>query len=137
SLALASPAAAQLSDSGVVVSKKGVVVSSSALASDVGAAILAKGGNAVDATVATLFALAVTYPTAGNIGGGGLMVIRRNDGTATTIDYREKAPLKATATMYADNRRAADTGYLSPGVPGTVRGLAMAHKKYGKLPWKT
>src|SRR5579862_1223217 len=121
---------------GTVVSKKGIVVSSSAPASDVGAQILAKGGNAVDAEVATAFALAVTYPTAGNIGGGGLMVIRKPDGTSTTIDYREKAPLKATSTMYALERRLGDTGYTSPGVPGTVRGLALAHQKYGKLPWK-
>lgn len=124
------------SNDGVVVSKKGMVISSSARASDVGAQILAKGGNAVDAEVATAFALAVTYPTAGNIGGGGLMVIRKPDGTSTTIDYREKAPLKATSTMYAIERRLGDTGYTSPGVPGTVRGLALAHQKYGKLPWK-
>ena len=132
----ASTVFAQAPSDGIVVSKKGMVISSSAPASDVGAQTLAKGGNAVDAEVATAFALAVTYPTAGNIGGGGLMVIRKPDGTSTTIDYREKAPLKATATMYALNRRLGDTGYTSPGVPGTVRGLAMAHKKYGKLPWK-
>jgi gamma-glutamyltranspeptidase/glutathione hydrolase len=124
-----------------VSSTQGVVVSAHHLASDVGAAVLAQGGNAVDAAVATAFALAVTHPSAGNIGGGGFMVIRLADGTATTIDYREKAPLAATATMYLnpDGSRASaatDSGWRAPGVPGTVAGLAMAHAKYGKLPWR-
>src|SRR5690349_16749101 len=138
----ASPILAQGADSaGMVVSKRGVVISSSALASDVGASILRRGGNAVDAAVATAFALAVTYPGAGNIGGGGFMVVRLKDGTATTIDYRERAPLASTQTMYLDangkiNRSLTATGYLAPGVPGTVRGLAMAHRKFGKLPWR-
>src|SRR5437764_8723129 len=88
---------------GMVVSKSGLVISSSALASDVGATILRKGGNAVDAAVATAFALAVTYPGAGNIGGGGFMVVRLKNGTATTIDYRERAPLKSTQKMYLDS----------------------------------
>ena len=123
-----------------VVSTRGVVVSAHHLASDAGAAALAQGGNAVDAAVATAFALAVTHPSAGNIGGGGFMVIRLADGTATTIDYREKAPGASTATMYQHrdgsiNHAATDSGWKSPGVPGTVRGLAMAHAKYGKLPW--
>ncbi|MCE9602786.1 MAG: gamma-glutamyltransferase [Gemmatimonadetes bacterium] len=123
-----------------LVSTTGVVVSAHHLASDAGAAMLAKGGNAVDAAVATAFALAVTHPSAGNIGGGGFMVIRLADGTATTIDYREKAPAKATATMYVDKKgriawAATDSGWRAPGVPGTVRGLAMAHGKFGKLPW--
>ncbi|MFN8583405.1 MAG: gamma-glutamyltransferase [Gemmatimonadaceae bacterium] len=122
-------------------SKKGVVVSSHYLASDMGASILAKGGNAVDAAVATAFGLAVTHPSAGNIGGGGFMVIRLADGRATTIDYREKAPLHSTTTMYVSadgsvNYAGTDSGWKSPGVPGTVRGLALAHQKYGKLPWK-
>src|SRR4051812_26448173 len=126
---------------GMVVSKRGLVISSSALASDVGASILARGGNAVDAAVATAFALAVTYPGAGNIGGGGFMVVRLANGTATTIDYRERAPLRSTPTMYLDSsgkidRQRTATGYLAPGVPGTVRGLALAHGKYGKLPWR-
>lgn len=124
-----------------VSSTRGVVVSAHHLASDVGAAILGQGGNAVDAAVATAFALAVTHPSAGNIGGGGFMVIRLADGTATTIDYREKAPLAATATMYLnpDGTRAqaaTDSGWRASGVPGTVAGLAMAHAKYGKLPWR-
>ena len=123
-----------------VSSKTGMVVSVSAPASDVGAAILAKGGNAVDAAVATAFALAVTHPSAGNIGGGGFMIIRLANGTATTIDYRERAPGKSTPTMYLDstgriNRQLTAQGWLASGVPGTVRGLEMAHKKYGKLPW--
>src|SRR5262245_29303123 len=84
----------------VVESKEGLVVSSSDIASDLGASILAKGGNAVDAAVATAFALAVTHPTAGNLGGGGFMVVRTTDGRATTFDYREKAPGKSTSTMY-------------------------------------
>ena len=123
-----------------VVSTTGVVVSAHHLASEAGAAMLAKGGNAVDAAVATAFALAVTHPSAGNIGGGGFMVIRLADGTATTIDYREKAPAKSTPTMYLDAKgqiawSATDSGWRAPGVPGTVRGLAMAHGKFGKLPW--
>jgi gamma-glutamyltranspeptidase/glutathione hydrolase len=135
-------AGAQAADSaGMVVSKHGLVISSSAIASDVGASILRKGGNAVDAAVATAFALAVTYPGAGNIGGGGFMVVRLKNGTATAIDYRERAPLGSTQTMYLDangkiDRALTATGYLAPGVPGTVRGLALAHRRFGKLPWR-
>jgi gamma-glutamyltranspeptidase/glutathione hydrolase len=133
-------AASQAPDLGVF-SRDGVVVSSSDLASDIGAAILARGGTAVDAAVATAFAMAVTYPTAGNIGGGGFMIVRTGDGSATTFDYREKAPGKSTETMYLDakgaiNRRLTAAGYLAPGVPGTVRGMALAHSRFGKLPWK-
>ncbi len=124
-----------------VPSKTGIVVSSSDLAADVGASVLAKGGNAVDAAVATAFAMAVTSPSNGNIGGGGFMVIRLPDGTATTFDYRETAPGKSTPTMYLNAAGEIDMsltqqGYLAPGVPGTVRGLAAAHKKFGKLAWK-
>ena len=123
-----------------VASTTGLVVSTSALASDAGASILRKGGNAVDAAVATAFALAVTHPTAGNIGGGGFMIVRRPSGKTAAFDYREKAPLKSTPGMYLDaggaiNRRLTAEGYLAPGVPGTVRGLALAHKKFGKLRW--
>jgi gamma-glutamyltranspeptidase/glutathione hydrolase len=125
----------------VVTSTTGAVVSAHHLASDIGAATLARGGNAVDAAVATAFALAVTHPAAGNIGGGGFMIVRLADGTATTIDYREKAPLASTTTMYLspDGTRAeaaTDSGWRAPGVPGTVAGLAMAHAKHGKLPWR-
>jgi gamma-glutamyltranspeptidase / glutathione hydrolase len=135
-----------------VESTSGLVASVNGIASDVGASILAKGGNAVDAAVATAFALAVVHPSAGNIGGGGFMIVRPTSGPAVAIDYREKAPLKSTKTMYLDSagnitswrdstgrviRTLTSTGYLAPGVPGTVRGLALAHKKFGKLPWKT
>lgn len=134
--AIAGPLAAQ-----VVESRTGLVVTASAAAADAGAAILRAGGNAIDAAVATALAMAVTYPIAGNIGGGGFMVIRLANGTATTIDYRERAPLRSTAKMYLDASGAIDRsltaeGYLAPGVPGTVRGLALAHAQYGKLPWK-
>ncbi len=124
-----------------LASTTGMVVSSQFLASETGAAILQKGGNAVDAAVATAFALAVTYPFAGNIGGGGFMIVRDPSGKATAFDYREKAPLKSTPTMYLEaqgkiDRRLTAEGYLAPGVPGTVRGLELAHKRFGKLPWK-
>jgi gamma-glutamyltranspeptidase / glutathione hydrolase len=123
-----------------VPSKDGMVVCTSAPACDAGAGVLAKGGNAVDAAVATAFALAVTHPSAGNIGGGGFMVVRGANGTSTTFDYREKAPGKSTRTMYIRNGKVdmslTNQGYLAPGVPGTVRGLALAHKKLGHLPWK-
>jgi gamma-glutamyltranspeptidase / glutathione hydrolase len=134
----AAPAAQQ--DLGVPA-KDGVVVCTSAPACDAGASVLAKGGNAVDAAVATAFALAVTHPAAGNIGGGGFMIVRTPDGQVTSFDYRERAPLASTKTMYLDKEGNIDrgltaAGYLAPGVPGSVRGLAMAHAKFGKLPWK-
>jgi len=124
-----------------VPSTTGLVVCTSAPACDVGARILERGGNAVDAAVATAFALAVTHPSAGNIGGGGFMIVRTPSGKVTAIDYRERAPLKATRTMYigADgriDRSLTSSGYLAPGVPGTVRGLELAHKKFGRLPWR-
>jgi gamma-glutamyltranspeptidase/glutathione hydrolase len=122
-------------------SREGVVVSSSGFASDVGAAILGQGGNAVDAAIATAFALAVTHPSAGNIGGGGFMVVRTPTGAATTFDYRERAPMASTETMYLGDdgnidRQLTAAGYLAPGVPGTVRGMALAHTRFGSLPWK-
>ena len=130
--------------------KNGMVASSSELASAVGVDILKKGGNAIDATVATAFALAVTHPTAGNIGGGGFMVFMDSLSHTTTIDFREKAPLKATKNMflteegellkgknlYGKESSVNHIGLKSVGVPGTVAGLYLAHKKYGKLPWK-
>ncbi len=124
-----------------VPSKDGLVVCVSAQACDAGASVLARGGNAVDAAVATAFALAVTHPSAGNIGGGGFMIVRTTSGRLTAFDYREKAPLKSTKTMYLDkdgniDRKLTATGYLAPGVPGAVRGLEAAHQKFGKLPWK-
>ncbi|PYR76351.1 MAG: gamma-glutamyltransferase [Acidobacteria bacterium] len=124
-----------------VSSKTGLVVCTSAPACDAGAAVLARGGNAVDAAVATAFALAVTHPSAGNIGGGGFMIVRTPEGKTAAFDYREKAPAKSTRTMYLDqdgkiDRSLTAEGYLAPGVPGTVRGLARAHRRFGKLAWK-
>jgi gamma-glutamyltranspeptidase/glutathione hydrolase len=124
-----------------VSSRAGIVVSSSDVASDIGADVLTRGGNAVDAAVATAFALAVTFPFAGNIGGGGFMIVRTPAGKTAAFDYREKAPARSTPTMYLDaggniDRRLTAAGYLAPGVPGTVAGLALAHQRFGKLPWK-
>ncbi|MDB4914918.1 MAG: ggt [Gemmatimonadetes bacterium] len=121
-------------------SQHGMVVSASALASAIGRDVLKAGGNAVDAAVATGFALAVTYPVAGNIGGGGFMVIRMPDGRTTTIDFREIAPRAARPDMFTDSTGAYSArihhGSLkSVGVPGTVAGFSMANKKYGKTIW--
>jgi gamma-glutamyltranspeptidase / glutathione hydrolase len=125
---------------GTEVGVHGAVTSAEAHASDIGLEVLKKGGNAVDAAVAVAFALGVTHPSAGNIGGGGFMVIRLPDGTATTIDYREVAPLKAHRDMYLDKKgevtRKSREGPLAAGIPGVVAGLAMAHEKFGSLPWK-
>ena len=122
--------------------KNGMVVSSNSISSEVGISILKKGGNAIDAAVATAFSLAVTLPSAGNIGGGGFLVYMNSKGEATTIDFREKAPFAATTDMYLDengnvvsSRRR--TELTAVGVPGTVARLYLAHQKYGKLPWKT
>ncbi len=138
-LFLVRPDAVADKDAGVS-SRDGLVVCTSAPACDVGAATLARGGNAVDAAVATAFAMAVTHPSAGNIGGGGFMIVRTPDGAVTAFDYREKAPLKSTRTMYLRGGKIdislSESGYLAPGVPGTVRGLALAHKRFGKLSWK-
>jgi gamma-glutamyltranspeptidase/glutathione hydrolase len=124
----------------VDTAQHGMVVSASSIASDVGRDVLAKGGNAVDAAIATGFALSVTYPTAGNIGGGGFMVIRFPDGRATTIDFREKAPAAANPEMFTDSagNYSATIHHRSlraVGVPGTVAGFALAHEKYGKAKW--
>jgi gamma-glutamyltranspeptidase / glutathione hydrolase len=115
--------------------RNGVVVAVSEPSADVGLAILKQGGNAVDAAVATAFALAVTHPAAGNIGGGGFMVVHPPKGKPTVIEYRETAPAAATKTMFKKD----DSPYTHRvvGVPGTVRGLALAHQKFGKLPWKS
>jgi len=120
--------------------KNGMVVSDHYLSSEVGITILKKGGNAIDATVATALSLAVTHPEAGNIGGGGFIVFMKSDGEATTFDFREKAPSAASPTMFLDeNGKIRDNsnhkGLLSVGVPGTVAGLYQAHQKYGMLPW--
>jgi gamma-glutamyltranspeptidase/glutathione hydrolase len=115
-----------------------MVVSASKLASSVGIQVLKRGGNAVDAAVAVGFALAVTYPAAGNIGGGGFMVIHLKDGRNITIDYREKAPINSTSKMYLDEKGNVDTtklqeGALSCGVPGSVAGLIYAQENYGTM----
>ncbi|MFL5606372.1 MAG: gamma-glutamyltransferase, partial [Gemmatimonadaceae bacterium] len=140
---LASTSAAQSTrTSGQSVSAPhGMVVSASSIASEAGRDVLAAGGNAVDAAIATGFALAVTYPAAGNIGGGGFMVIRFPDGRATTIDFREMAPRAATPEMFLDSSGAYSSrihhdSHKSVGVPGTVAGFALAHARYGKAPWK-
>jgi gamma-glutamyltranspeptidase/glutathione hydrolase len=116
----------------------GMVVSSDSLATQVGVEILKKGGNAVDAAVAVGFALAVTYPQAGNIGGGGFMVIRMANGETVTIDFREKAPMKASENMFLDENgnfvpEKSQVGHLSVGVPGSVAGLLLALEKYGTM----
>lgn len=114
--------------------KHGVVVSVSQPASEAGRAILLKGGNAVDAAVATAFALAVTHPAAGNIGGGGFMVVHPPKGQPTVIEYRETAPAAAHKAMF--DKEDSAFSHRMVGVPGTVRGMALAHQKCGKLPWK-
>jgi gamma-glutamyltranspeptidase/glutathione hydrolase len=122
----------------------GMVASTERAASQIGVDVLKRGGNAVDAAVAVAFALAVLYPQAGNLGGGGFMMIRRNDGTATAIDYRETAPAAATREMFVGpdgqlikGEESSTLGYRASGIPGTVAGLALALKKYGsgKLTW--
>src|SRR5690606_4363950 len=102
--------------------------------------ILKKGGNAIDASITTAFVLAVTHPQAGNIGGGGFIVFMKASGDVTTIDFREKAPLAATANMFLNSagqlvENSNHDSIKAIGVPGTVAGLYMAHQKYGKLPW--
>lgn len=116
-----------------------MVVSARKEASKIGSDILKKGGNAFDAMVATELALAVAYPYAGNIGGGGFMVYRKNDGSTGAIDYREKAPLAASKDMFLDplgNAVAEQSRYgaKAVGVPGTIAGVFAVHKKFGTLP---
>jgi gamma-glutamyltranspeptidase/glutathione hydrolase len=118
-----------------------MVASTSPIASEVGVEIMRKGGNAVDAAVAVGFALAVTWPSAGNLGGGGFLLYRAAEGESEIVDYRERAPLAASRDMYLDDEgrvieSLSTDGYLASGVPGTVAGLALAHQRHGKLPWK-
>ena len=120
-------------------STQGMVVTAQHLASEIGADVLHQGGNAIDAAVAVGYALAVTHPCCGNIGGGGFMVIHLADGRDTFINFREMAPRGARADMYLDARRnpipeKSLEGYLAAGVPGTVMGLETAREKYGTLP---
>ena len=116
----------------------GVVAADAALASQVGVEILKAGGNAVDAAVATGFALAVVYPEAGNLGGGGFTIVRMADGRVAAIDYREVGPAAATRDMYATDTlspRKSVVGPLASGVPGSVAGLAAMHERFGVLPF--
>jgi gamma-glutamyltranspeptidase / glutathione hydrolase len=129
-----------ISDSGISA-KNGMVVSAHPESSKIGVEILKRGGNAIDAAVATELALAVCYPEAGNIGGGGFMVIRTSDGRTDAIDYREKAPLAASRDMYLGKNGEVTAGlstdtHLASGVPGTIDGIISAHLKYGKLPFR-
>ena len=122
-----------------VRAQHGMVVAQEPLAADVGAAVLRSGGNAVDAAVAVGFALAVTHPSAGNLGGGGFMLVRLANGQTTFLDFREAAPQKATRDMYVgpDGKPTQDSifGWRSSGVPGSVAGFEMAAKKFGTKPW--
>ncbi|MGH7552171.1 MAG: gamma-glutamyltransferase, partial [Longimicrobiales bacterium] len=136
----ATPTTPQVQAQSPASAQQGMVVSASAIASAVGADVLKAGGNAIDAAIATGLALAVTYPAAGNIGGGGFMVIRFPDGRATAIDFREKAPLAAHANMFLDSAgdyssRIHHNSHIAVGVPGTVAGFWKAHGAYGKAEW--
>ncbi|WP_367210910.1 gamma-glutamyltransferase [Sphingobacterium sp. R2] len=120
---------------------KAAVVTAHPLASEIGVKILKQGGNAIDAAVAVQFALAVVYPNAGNIGGGGFMLYRDHNGQLDALDFREKAPLKATRDMYLDAQgnvvpELSLYSQLASGIPGSVAGMWEAHKKYGRLQWK-
>ncbi len=124
----------------LIEGKQGMVVSTHPAASEIGLAILKKGGNAIDAAVAVNFALAVCHPSAGNIGGGGFLVYRDKSGNVKALDYREKAPSAASRDMYLDAKGniipgKSMTGIFSVGVPGTVAGMQEMHDKLGKLPW--
>ena len=149
--AVAVPAAAQLSDTPVIryrdvthpqLGDAGMVATQNRHASEVGAHILEQGGNAVDAAVAIGFSMAVVYPRAGNLGGGGFMLVYdAEQGDTVAIDYREMAPVKASRHMYLDDSGEVDRmrtyfSHLSAGVPGTVAGMWHAHQRYGRLPWK-
>lgn len=122
-----------------VRARQAMVVTRETHATDAGLAVLQAGGNAVDAAVAVGLALAVTHPAAGNLGGGGFMLIRFADGRSTFLDFRERAPLAASRNMYLDASGIATSesviGYRASGVPGTVKGLEYAHRKYGQSPW--
>jgi gamma-glutamyltranspeptidase/glutathione hydrolase len=123
-----------------VRAKHGMVVSREKHATDAGEAVLESGGNAIDAAVAVAFTLAVTHPSAGNLGGGGFMLIRFADGKSTFLDFRERGPAAATHDMYLgpDGHPTKDSqlGYRASGIPGTVKGMAYAHEHWGKKPWK-
>jgi len=129
---------AQAASVAPVAAENGMVVTAQHLATEVGVDVLRRGGNAVDAAVAVGYALAVVYPAAGNLGGGGFMTLQLADGRKTFLDFREKAPLAATANMYLDAagnviKGSTTTGHLAVGVPGTVSGLEVALAKYGTM----
>ncbi|MGO1597723.1 MAG: gamma-glutamyltransferase [Sphingobacterium sp.] len=141
SLLLTSCSANQQAVTGENEFENGAVVTAHPLASQVGLDVLKKGGNAVDAAVAVKFALAVVYPNAGNLGGGGFLVYRSQDGQTTALDFREKAPGKAHRDMYLDPqgnpiKDLSLYGHLASGVPGSVAGMDQAHQRYGTLSWK-
>ena len=131
---------ATLPEQSVASASHAMVVSDAPLATRTGVSLLLKGGNAVDAAVGTALALAVVYPEAGNLGGGGYMVARLADGSSAALDFREAAPAAATRNMYLDSTgnvtEDASTGHRASGVPGSVAGLWEAHRRYGRLAWK-
>ncbi len=137
-LALAAAGASHAASQAPVAAEHGMVVSAQHLASKVGVDVLKRGGNAVDAAVAVGYALAVVYPAAGNLGGGGFMTVQLADGRKTFLDFREKAPLAATANMYLDKdgnvvKGLSTNGHLAVGVPGSVSGMEYAREKYGTM----
>lgn len=137
-LALAAASASNAASVAPVAAEHGMVVSAQHLASKVGVDVLKRGGNAVDAAVAVGYALAVVYPAAGNLGGGGFMTVQLADGRKTFLDFREKAPLAATANMYLDKdgnviKGLSTNGHLAVGVPGSVSGMEYAREKYGTM----
>jgi len=136
----AAPLAAVVVSGRSIIAPSAVVVTSDSIASRVGVDVLRRGGNAIDAAVAVSFALAVTYPRAGNMGGGGFMLVRLSSGDTHFIDYRETAPAEATRDMFLDSagdviEGRSTRGHLAAGVPGTVAGMALAHERFGTLPW--
>ncbi len=136
-----SPGGTAISEGAGIITEHAMMVSAYPDASRIGAEIMSEGGNAIDAAVATGFALAVSFPAAGNIGGGGFMIIRMADGTSAALDFREKAPAASHRDMFLDAGGDVTEGlslntHLGAGVPGTVDGLITAHTRYGKMPWK-
>jgi gamma-glutamyltranspeptidase/glutathione hydrolase len=137
-MALAAGTVSQAASEAPVAAQNGMVVSAQHLATKVGVDVLRRGGNAIDSAVAVGYALAVVYPAAGNLGGGGFMTVQLADGRKTFLDFREKAPLAATADMYLDKegkvvKGLSTNGHLAVGVPGTVSGLEYAREKYGTM----
>jgi len=133
-IVLVLPVVPARADEHTTTGKHGMVVCVSPEAADIGVAILKQGGTAVDAAIAVAFAEAVTFPAAGNIGGGGFMLVHPPAGDPTCFDYRETAPAAVTRETYV---KTTDwNNHQAAGVPGTVRGLELAHRRFGKLPWK-